>query len=129
MTDGTNHQSAAGRDTIPSTTDPLELKKKSMLRFKGRQYSGNDEYDSEIPVEKVSFTIRNFVKKLPGIHQLSIKLKLSGKDVFGGLHELCDKGMLDVDHIHGWICGENGNKSGTVSNDDFREYRNNGGLI
>lgn len=84
------------------------------------------KYESIIPVEKVQF----WLKETHNDEQIgTICIKLQGKDVFGGLHELCDKGMIDVNKIPGWLTGENGIDSGTIVDGVFQKIRKKGGLI
>ncbi|AET38262.1 Chl4p Ecym_2542 [Eremothecium cymbalariae DBVPG len=80
-----------------------------------------DIYLSLVPVKKVEYIIR-----ITG--SVEFKLKLSGLDIFGGIHELCDKQHIEIDELPGWLTGENGNESGIIENGDFRKI-NRGGLI
>lgn len=129
LTDGRKHRSATGRKSLSNAADKSNLQKKSMLRFKGKELAGAPEYDSEIPVEKATFSVIDEHKGRLSTNQIEFKIALNGKDVYGGLHELCDQGMLDVEHLPGWICGEHGNKSGTIKFGQFTDNRSNGGLI
>ena len=124
-----NHQSVKGKEAVDKE-DILDRKKKSMLRFHGKELNGEPVYDNEIPVEKVKFTIENHIDESdPLAAPIQINFSFSGKDVFGGIHELCDEGVIDIDKIPGWLCGDNGTKSGKVIDGDFEEYKKRGGLI
>lgn len=86
------------------------------------------KYSSLIPVSKVSFVDKQDLPDDQG--QVSLRFKFRGNDVFGGLHELCDGGSIDVDKVPGWLAGENGLDSGTILNGEFiREGKRKGGLI
>lgn len=87
-----------------------------------------NKYASLVPAEKVNFVDR---KDLPnGEGQIALKFKFRGNDVFGGLHELCEKESIDIDKVPGWLAGENGLDSGTILNGTFiREERKKGGLL
>lgn len=86
------------------------------------------KYASLAPVNRVNFVDK---KDLPDERgQVSIKFKFRGGDVFGGLHELCDKGSIDINKVPGWLTGENGLDSGTILNGEFiKEEKRKGGLI
>lgn len=85
---------------------------KSMLKFKGfTEYSNG--YVSRAPVPKVSFQLKD-----PN-DNITIGFKFHGSDVFGGLHQLCDKNLIDIDKVPGWLSGENGTSSGIIENGDF----------
>ncbi|KAG7660789.1 CHL4 [[Candida] subhashii] len=78
-------------------------------------------YESLAPVQNVEFIVRETTKPTT----TSIKLKLVGNDVFGGLHELCvwsddkNKMILDPEEIPQWLTGEEGNASGEVIDSTF----------
>lgn len=88
------------------------IKMKSMLLFKGTD-TYLDGYNSVSPVTKVSFQFRD-----PD-DDITIGFKFHGLDVFGGLHQLCDEGLMNIDKIPGWMTGENGPYSGIIENGDF----------
>ncbi|KAG0671629.1 hypothetical protein C6P45_000120 [Maudiozyma exigua] len=124
------HQSIKGKEAITKFDDKLERKRKSMLRFHGKELDGEPVYDNDIPVEKIKFTIENHIdEEDPLATPIQINFSFTGKDVFGGIHELCDEGVIDIDKIPGWLCGDNGTKSGNVIDGDFEEYKKRGGLI
>ena len=124
-----DHQSVIGKDAA-NEENILNKKRKSMLRFYGQELGDEPVYDNDIPVEKVKFTIENHINDNdPLAAPIQINFSLSGKDVFGGIHELCDEGVIDIDKIPGWLCGDNGTKSGKVIDGDFEEYKKRGGLI
>ncbi|AJU63647.1 Chl4p [Saccharomyces cerevisiae YJM326] len=83
-------------------------------------------YSSLVPIEKVGFTLKNEINS----RIITIKLKFNGNDIFGGLHELCDKNLINIDKVPGWLAGENGSFSGTIMNGAFqREQVAKGGLL
>ncbi|SMN20929.1 similar to Saccharomyces cerevisiae YDR254W CHL4 Outer kinetochore protein required for chromosome stability [Maudiozyma saulgeensis] len=126
------HKSIIGKDDQirqEQYDNKLELQKKSMLRFHGKESDGDPNYDNDIPVEKVKFTLENHIDDDPLSTPVIINFEFAGKDVFGGIQELCDKGFIDVDRIPGWLCGDNGNKSGRIIDGDFEEFKKRGGLI
>lgn len=85
------------------------------------------KYSSLVPVEKVDFTFKSEKPESNG--NISIKFKFRGKDVFGGLHELCDKQLINVDKVPGWLAGENGVDSGFVVEGNFIKKTSKGGLL
>lgn len=62
----------------------------------------DDEYASIVPIQQIEFEIKNTHHDF----QPSLKLSFQGSDVFGGLHELCDRGLADSESIPGWLTGE-----------------------
>lgn len=85
------------------------------------------KYSSLIPVEKVDFTLTKDLS--PSSGRVSIKFKFRGNDIFGGLHELCDKELIEVEKVPGWLAGENGADSGTIINGEFNNCMQKGGLL
>ncbi|GAV55033.1 hypothetical protein ZYGR_0AS03560 [Zygosaccharomyces rouxii] len=86
------------------------------------------KYASLVPVSKVNFVDKQDLSNDRG--QVSIRFKFRGSDVFGGLHELCDEGSIDIEKVPGWLTGENGLDSGTILNNEFiKEEKRKGGLI
>lgn len=86
------------------------------------------KYSSLVPVEKVNFIDKKDLANAEG--QISLKFKFRGHDVFGGLHELCEKGCIDIDKVPGWLAGENGLDSGIILNGEFlKEEKKKGGLL
>lgn len=79
------------------------------------------KYDSLLPVKRVAFNYQSD-------NGINIQINLSGKDVFGGMHELCDKGYIDPNKVPDWLCGDYGDKSGTIKNGEFVPNQA-GGLI
>lgn len=61
-----------------------------------------NEYESLVPVQNIEFKLTSEWK---GVRP-TVKIKLQGNDVFGGLHELCDKEIADPELIPGWLTGE-----------------------
>lgn len=68
----------------------------------------NDDIDLEIIDQQAEFPISP-----------SIKISMKGNDVFGGLHQLCDQNLINVDKIPGYLTGENGLNSGVIINGEF----------
>lgn len=61
-----------------------------------------DIYASIVPIQQIEFDLRNkYIDFTP-----KLMLRFQGTDVFGGLHELCDRGMGDAETIPGWLTGE-----------------------
>lgn len=89
-----------------------DIKMKSMLLFKGSSTYLNG-YNSIDPIPRVSFQYRD-----PN-DNITVGFKFHGLDVFGGLHKLCDEGLMNIDKIPGWLTGENGPYSGVIENGDF----------
>lgn len=85
------------------------------------------KYSSLIPVEKVEFMVSNELAQ--STKQVSIKYRFQGNDVFGGLHELCDRELISVEKVPGWLAGENGPDSGTITNGEFVRNEQKGGLL
>ena len=85
------------------------------------------QYASLVPVEKTEFTLKNQVPE--STDQVVIKFRFRGNDIFGGLHELCDKQLIDIDKVPGWLAGENGVESGTIDEGMFTRDTNRGGLL
>lgn len=90
-----------------------------------------NNYKSIIPTKNATFNITNTLKSSGT--DVKMKFTLTGTDVFAGIHELCDKEMVDINNISGWMTGENGIYSGHIINGDFqRDYKlteTKGGLI
>ncbi|QEU60806.1 Chl4 [Kluyveromyces lactis] len=91
-----------------------------MKRMNDRIYGNSDanikeitRYDSLLPVRRVKFTYAD--TKMEG----KVQINLSGKDIFGGLHELSDKGLLDPEVMPDWLCGDYGDTSGNVEDGVF----------
>lgn len=93
----------------------------------GERQAAVSEYASLVPVEKADFTLKNQISDSQD--RIVIKFKFRGNDVFGGLHELCDKQLIDIDRVPGWLTGENGTDSGTVEDGEFTSDINKGGLL
>jgi len=74
-----------------------------------------NEFSSITPVQFVQFNLKNDYKNV----RPCIKLKLSGNDVFGGLHELCSKGVINPELIPGFLTGEEGIQGGDVEDGVF----------
>lgn len=99
---------------------------KSYLKFKGHEPSStpvNDHlyYNSLVPVNRVEFQYQAQTEA-----QISFTIKLKGDDVFGGMHELCDQGVIEIDKLPGWLAGENGIDSGNVIDGEFKPYSKSG---
>ncbi|EJS42249.1 chl4p [Saccharomyces arboricola H-6] len=83
-------------------------------------------YSSLVPVEKVGFTLKKEIND----RVITLKFNFRGNDIFGGLHELCDRNLINVDKVPGWLAGENGSFSGTILNGEFvQEQIDKGGLL
>ncbi|CAH2355632.1 inner kinetochore subunit Chl4p [[Candida] railenensis] len=88
------------------------------------QNSERTEFSSIAPVQYVDFTLQDTILDLQE-ESSGIVLKLSGSDVFAGLHELSvqtterDSMILNPELVPGWLTGEEGASSGTVKNGSF----------
>ncbi|CCE65491.1 hypothetical protein TPHA_0L01360 [Tetrapisispora phaffii CBS 4417] len=140
----TKHISVKGKRTYTETdaSDDEEFGdikrirlENNFQRFKGHFSDQLDNYQDKttyykslVPIEKISFTLKN---TLPGTDDdVSINFKLQGNDIFGGLHELADKKLVNSAKVPGWLTGENGISSGTIVNGDFiKSSRSKGGLL
>ncbi|CCK68081.1 Chl4p KNAG_0A04020 [Huiozyma naganishii CBS 8797] len=106
------------RSIVGQMVDPTDIQSKSMLKFKGSTscHQGRHVYESLVPVERATFVFQDEVTReaqsSPG--EVTVKFKFKGTDIFAGLHKLCDKRLVDIDKVPGWLAGENGNHSGTV---------------
>ncbi|CCH57955.1 hypothetical protein TBLA_0A01560 [Henningerozyma blattae CBS 6284] len=109
-------------ETIPSAVNDMPRKIKDHLR--DEKY-----YKSLIPCERAKFTIRNTIKETK--EEINLQFRFTGNDIFGGLHELVDKKFIDISRVPGWLTGENGVSSGTITDGDFDidVQKKRGGLI
>lgn len=99
----------------------------------GQDYHGKDdtEFDSIAPIQYTEFTIRENTKSsrlergLNDDGRTSIRFKITGSDVFGGLHELSvrtteqDKMILNPEEIPHWLTGEEGASFGDIIDGTF----------
>lgn len=95
------------------------------------------KYTSLVPTQKVEFKIISDEWKKSNINDEldveleeqpsrpisspSINIKLRGNDVFGGMHQLCDQNLINIEKLPGFLAGENGNNSGIVINGIFQK--------
>ncbi|CDO93795.1 unnamed protein product [Kluyveromyces dobzhanskii CBS 2104] len=112
-----------------STSGVKRQKEYNMKRMNDRIYGNADgnfeevtKYDSLLPVRRVNFTYHDTETKT------KIRINLSGKDVFGGLHELSDNGFIDAEVVPDWLCGDHGDSSGVIIDNVFTPSPT-GGLI
>lgn len=119
LIDINDHQSITGKKI-----DKNDKLMKSNLKFKGDINYPNG-YKSERSASKVTFKVTD------SKDDITLGFKFYGTDVFGGLHQLCDQGLMDVDKVPGWLSGENGTYSGIIQDGDFirKSNKRNGGLI
>lgn len=135
LASSTNHPLHTSKRKLLSTDAVKQKEETAMIKFKGsangvkrqKQYlqkkitqrvyghNNSDEqpitkYDSLIPVKKVAF---NYIDVESDAR---IRFDFNGRDVFGGLHQLCDGNFLDINSIPDWLCGDYGDKSGTIEN-------------
>ncbi|CEP61963.1 Chl4p LALA0_S04e04610g [Lachancea lanzarotensis] len=108
-----------------SSTLASSAKERSSLRFKGpgalnheENHQNKSEYSSLHSVSHAHYTVQCKSTNTPNI---SFKMKLSGTDIFAGLHELCDQTYIDLKKLPGWLVGENGPRCGVILNGDFQE--------
>lgn len=127
------------------------LKKIANLRFKGllkvykvpldnerkseddQDLNGNSdiEFDSIAPIQYTEFTIKEKPKTsrlergLGDDGRTSIRFKITGSDIFGGLHELSvttiepDKMILNPEEVPHWLTGEEGTSYGDIKDGNF----------
>lgn len=79
-----------------------------------------NEYASITPIQYAEFNLKNKI----GSKYSSIQMKLTGMDVFAGLHELSVKhdDILNPIEVPRWITGEEGTSCGTVKDGKFYKY-------
>lgn len=78
----------------------------------------SNKYTSITPVQTVKLEIRN---EYNGFRP-SVKLVFMGKDVFGGLHELCDMGLMNPETVPGWLTGQESQcYNGIIEDDIFKK--------
>ncbi|KAI8390489.1 related to Central kinetochore subunit CHL4 [Nakaseomyces glabratus] len=117
----------------------FEIKKKIDKVYNLSQKPSNillSKYTSLLPIKKAHYTVTNdnwsgpynkededvdiaIIEGESDKGSQSISLKLIGNDIFGGLHELCDRNLIDIEHMPGWLTGENGASSGIIKNNEF----------
>lgn len=107
-------------ELLQRTAALTDARDKSMLRFKGRRRSASEHLDERFastdPIQSADFLLKD---SLNAVDSITVKLKVRGTDIFGGLHELCDENYIDIDKVPGWLTGENGPRSGIIENGDF----------
>lgn len=114
-----------------------------------------NKYSSIIPIQHAEFVIHNnllcqsissanFKKKDAGkasiggdiVSKLNVnneltkpkfKIKLTGNDIYAGLHELATEGIVDPVTVPGWLTGEEGSNSGIIVKRKFYEKFDNVG--
>lgn len=111
---------------LKKLSDRIHNPDKSVSSYAEKQTTVS-QYASLVPVEKTEFTLKNQVPE--STDQVVIKFRFRGNDIFGGLHELCDKQLIDIDKVPGWLAGENGVESGTIDEGMFTRDTNRGGLL
>lgn len=93
------------------------LRKLINLRFHGN-IQAPEEKDSNVQFSSADFVIKS---KYTGVSDFvpTIDLRLQGSDVFAGIKDLAMNRIIDILRIPGWLTGENGVSSGTVSDGIF----------
>ncbi|KAH3902144.1 uncharacterized protein SCODWIG_00357 [Saccharomycodes ludwigii] len=85
-------------------------------------------YNSVVPVTNVEYYTKHILSDTST--PVNINISLKGKDVFAGLHKLCDDGFIDVERIPNWLCGQNSLSSGYIDeNNNFKKLKKSGRLI
>lgn len=85
------------------------------------------EFSSIVPIQYAEYVLRD---KLGHEDYTDIKIKLTGLDVFAGLHELSilttnkQEAAVDLEKIPGWLTGEEGQSCGMVKDGNFVPYTN-----
>lgn len=88
--------------------------------------TAKNEYSSIAPVQFVDFEIKENIDDKKPKELSSIKITLTGLDVFAGLHELSvstvdkEKAPVDPSTIPDWLTGQEGAKCGTITNSVFK---------
>lgn len=159
LTDLKAHELVCGRSILCKTSEFTKeaLMEKTMIKFKGRSYKGhfhraseakrrfdkmiyrsantsekgnsssfNSNYASLIPATNVEFILKD---EITAQENVTIKFTFQGNDIFGGLHELCDRDLIDLEKVPGWLAGENGPDSGLIENGHFTKAYTKGRLI
>ncbi|CAI5757524.1 unnamed protein product [Candida verbasci] len=104
--------------------EPEKKKRKSIKAEEEEDESYLDDFKSIAPVQYSEFDLQDKVNIMSD-HVTSIKFKLSGTDVFAGLHELSvlteDESLmiLNPEEIPDWLTGEENSTSGIVRNGRF----------
>ncbi|KAG2732431.1 hypothetical protein G9P44_004848 [Scheffersomyces stipitis] len=87
----------------------------------------NSEFASIAPVQFSEFLLKKKIHH-DSPEKSSITIRLTGSDVFAGLHELSvktadrDQMILDPSKVPGWLTGEEGGSCGTVEDGVFKKY-------
>lgn len=114
--DPSKHESLI--DRTMRLTYQEKLKELSWLRFKsGQRPTNNGElgpeeyYSNDTSFQSKNYRITNTftdntTKKTTT--NLKLTLKLKGNDVFAGLHEMTDLGLLQIEKLPSWMTGEDG---------------------
>ena len=94
------------------------------------------EFDSIAPIQYAEFILREKTtvarteKSIDDDGRTNIKFKITGSDVFGGLHELSVKStepeeiILNPEEVPNWLTGEEGATFGEIRNGNFYEKTN-----
>lgn len=83
------------------------------------------EFSSIAPIQYAEYVLKD---KLGHEDYTNIKIKLTGLDVFAGLHELSvlttkkEETVVDLEKIPGWLTGEEGQSCGVVKDGNFFPY-------
>lgn len=119
-----NYEGKITSDFLFNESPRRKKRKTTQFEDKEEEEIIKDEFSSLAPVQNAEFLIQ----QNHGDEYSNITLKLSGADVFGGLHELSVQAeekelmILDPSEMPSWLTGEEGRSHGTVR--DGLYYKN-----
>lgn len=100
--------------------------------YKDDENSTKNEFSSIAPIQYAEFVLKDRPTSDDSVDQeedeedyAGIKIKLTGLDVFAGLHELSvlttnkEEAVVDLAKIPGWLTGEEGQSCGVVKDGNF----------
>lgn len=113
-------------DYNDASIDLEEYEQNNENFFESEQKRLQNRYASAVPINESKFEIKAQLekKKTQGNEKdvFSFTMELTGSDVYGGLHELADQGVIDPCKIPDWLTGEVP-MGGTVVNGKLRTKR------
>lgn len=112
-------------DYNDASIDLEEYEQNNENFFESEQKRLQNRYASAVPINESKFEIKAQLekKKTQGNEKdvFSFTMELTGSDVYGGLHELADQGVIDPCKIPDWLTGEVP-MGGTVVNGKLASY-------
>lgn len=77
----------------------------------------SDKYASVIPIQEAKFEVESEITlRRKKAEKFNFKLELLGSDIFGGLHELAAKDIIDPFTVPDWLTGQHGACGGYIKN-------------